>query len=87
MARGESSIIVANLAKAGNLLPALQPFAALYVLILSVLGPILTKYSEVIYKFFVDPSPRQPSLARQGEPEGSESLIHTDHEPDGPAAD
>lgn len=50
VARGEFSIIVVNLAKAGDLLPVLQPFAALYVLILSVLGPLLTKESGRIYE-------------------------------------
>src|SRR5262249_25053393 len=49
ISRGEFSIIVASLAKAGRLLPDLQPFAALYVLILAVLGPLLTKESERIY--------------------------------------
>ena len=49
VSRGEFSIIMANLAKAGGLLPVLQPFAALYVLILAVLGPLLTKESERIY--------------------------------------
>jgi hypothetical protein len=38
-----------NLARSGGLLPVLQPFAALYVLILAVLGPLLTKESERIY--------------------------------------
>jgi len=49
VSRGEFSIIMAELAKAGNLLPVIQPFAALYVLILAVLGPLLTKESERIY--------------------------------------
>ncbi|MBW7454346.1 cation:proton antiporter [Paenibacillus sepulcri] len=49
VARGEFSIIMANLAKAGGLLPILQPFAALYVLILAVLGPLLTKETKWIY--------------------------------------
>ena len=49
VSRGEFSIILANLAKAGNLLPIIQPFAALYVLILAIVGPILTKESERIY--------------------------------------
>lgn len=56
ISRGEFSIIVANLAKAGNLLPIIQPFAALYVLIMAILGPVLTKESERLYeisaKFF-----------------------------------
>src|SRR5215831_5451607 len=49
VSRGEFSIIMANLAKEGGLAPVLQPFAALYVLILAVLGPLLTKESERIY--------------------------------------
>ena len=40
---------MANLALAGGLLPIIQPFAALYVLILAVLGPLLTKESERIF--------------------------------------
>ena len=49
LARGEFSIIVANLGKAGGLLAVIQPFAALYVLILAVLGPILAKESKTIF--------------------------------------
>lgn len=49
ISRGEFSIILAGLAKAGALLPVLQSFAALYVLILAVLGPLLTKESKWIY--------------------------------------
>ena len=47
--RGEFSIILANMAFAGNLLPILQPFSALYVLILAILGPLLTKEPKWIY--------------------------------------
>ena len=50
VSRGEFSIIMANLARSGGLLPVLQPFAALYVLILAVLGPLLTKESERLYE-------------------------------------
>ncbi|MFC3801619.1 cation:proton antiporter [Cohnella sp. GCM10012308] len=50
VARGEFSIIMANMAKAGGLLVVLQPFAALYVLILAILGPLLTKESKHIHK-------------------------------------
>ncbi|MDO7786077.1 cation:proton antiporter [Desulforamulus aquiferis] len=49
VSRGEFSIILANLAKAGGLLPAVQSFAALYVLILAITGPLLTKESKWIY--------------------------------------
>ncbi|MBB6674389.1 cation:proton antiporter [Cohnella nanjingensis] len=50
VSRGEFSIIVANIGKAGGLLAILQPFAALYVLILAILGPLLTKESKLIFK-------------------------------------
>lgn len=49
LGRGEFSIIVAKLAQAGGLAPLLQPFAALYVLILATLAPLLAKESESIY--------------------------------------
>jgi len=48
-ARGEFSILIANLGKAGGLLEILQPFTALYVLILAILGPVLTKESKHIH--------------------------------------
>ncbi|MCU6797153.1 MULTISPECIES: cation:proton antiporter [Paenibacillus] len=51
MGRGEFSIIMANLAKAGGLMPVLQSFAALYVLIMAILGPLLSKESKHIYTF------------------------------------
>jgi CPA2 family monovalent cation:H+ antiporter-2 len=49
VSRGEFSIIMANIGKAGGLKPAVQSFAVLYVLILAVLGPLLTKESKKIY--------------------------------------
>jgi CPA2 family monovalent cation:H+ antiporter-2 len=49
LGRGEFSIIVAKLAQAGNLAPLIQPFAALYVLILATFAPLLAKESERIY--------------------------------------
>lgn len=50
VSRGEFSIIMANMGKAGGLLPLLQPFAALYVLILAILGPLLTKESKHVFR-------------------------------------
>ncbi|MCY8307812.1 K(+)/H(+) antiporter subunit KhtU [Bacillus vallismortis] len=50
VSRGEFSIIVANLGIAGGLSATLKPFAALYVLILAILGPLLTKKSKRIYR-------------------------------------
>jgi CPA2 family monovalent cation:H+ antiporter-2 len=49
VSRGEFSIIMANLAKAGALMAVIQPFAALYVLILAILGPLLTKENKIIF--------------------------------------
>lgn len=49
LGRGEFSIIVAKLAQSGGLLPLIQPFAALYVLILATFAPLLAKESERIY--------------------------------------
>lgn len=60
VSRGEFSIIMANLAKSGGLLPVLQPFAALYVLTLAVLGPLLTKESERIYDLLDKVFKRKP---------------------------
>ncbi|MEH6940253.1 cation:proton antiporter [Bacillus sp. JJ722] len=52
VSRGEFSIILANLAIAGSLMSIIKPFAALYVLILAILGPLLTKESKRIYLMF-----------------------------------
>lgn len=52
LARGEFSIIIVNLALAGGLTAVLQPFAALYVLILASASPLLAKESERIYGLF-----------------------------------
>ncbi|CAH0119756.1 MULTISPECIES: cation:proton antiporter [unclassified Paenibacillus] len=49
MARGEFSIIVANVGIAAGLMPKLKPFSALYVLILAIVGPMLAKESKHIY--------------------------------------
>jgi CPA2 family monovalent cation:H+ antiporter-2 len=53
LARGEFSIIIASLAQAGGLMGLLQPFAALYVLILASASPLLAKESERIYLFLI----------------------------------
>ncbi|MNP76839.1 K(+)/H(+) antiporter YhaU [compost metagenome] len=50
MGRGEFSIILVNLGKAGGLASILQPFAALYVLVLAILGPLLAKESKQVFK-------------------------------------
>ncbi len=48
LSRGEFSIIIASLALAGGLSAIIQPFAALYVLILASAAPLLAKESERI---------------------------------------
>ena len=50
ISRGEFAIVVASLATSGGLLTIIQPFTALYVLILSILGPILARESDNIYQ-------------------------------------
>lgn len=52
ISRGEFSIIMANIGKAGGLLPVLQSFAVLYVLIMAILGPLLAKESKRIYSIY-----------------------------------
>ena len=49
VSRGEFSIVLASLAQSGGLLGIIQPFSGVYVLALSILGPILTKNSGLIY--------------------------------------
>jgi len=48
-ARGEFSIIMANIGKAGGLDPIIQSFVVVYVLILAIFAPILTKESRNIW--------------------------------------
>lgn len=48
-ARGEFSIIMANIGKAGGLMPVIQSFVVVYVLILSMIAPLLTKESRKIW--------------------------------------
>lgn len=69
VSRGEFSIIVANLAKAGKLDPVIQPFSALYVLILAILGPILTKESNLIYRMLA------PVFGGRAGKSGSNSVV------------
>lgn len=46
LARGEFSVIFANLAQAGGLAVVLQPFAALYVLILASVAPLGDAFTQ-----------------------------------------
>lgn len=61
LGRGEFSIIVAKLAHAGGLVAIIQPFAAVYVLILATLAPLLARESErIFYSFARFPWRRKP---------------------------
>lgn len=52
LARGEFSIIIASLALAGGLQAVIQPFAALYVLILASASPLLAKESSRVLRLY-----------------------------------
>jgi CPA2 family monovalent cation:H+ antiporter-2 len=50
--RGEFALILATLATGAGLDPRLTPFAGLYVLVMSIIGPVLTVNSERISGLF-----------------------------------
>lgn len=82
LGRGEFSIIVAKLAQAGGLLALLQPFAALYVLLLATFAPLLAKESEAIYEFvgrvFRRRKLRSADTSETGENGGQSGLVETE---------
>lgn len=49
MVRGEFTIIVANMGVAAGLSPLIKSYAALYVLVLAIVGPLAAKESKYIY--------------------------------------
>lgn len=55
MARGEFAVIVAGLAAGAGTAGVLQPFAALYILLLALISPGLAKRSRWIYETLVKP--------------------------------
>ncbi|MGN7166861.1 cation:proton antiporter [Paenibacillus cellulositrophicus] len=68
VSRGEFSIIMANLGKDGGLMEILQPFSAIYVLILAILGPLLTKQSKSIFTFlnrWIKFKERKPGIQKE----------------------
>jgi CPA2 family monovalent cation:H+ antiporter-2 len=76
LARGEFSIIIVNLAIAGGLTAVLQPFAALYVLILASVSPLLAKESDRIYDLFVSVVERfKKLLSRRKKKETTEDEV------------
>ncbi len=68
VSRGEFSIVVASLAEAGGLLPVLQPFAALYVLSLAIVGPLLTRESQRVHRGVFAAARLAASPFRRGSP-------------------
>ena len=73
LARGEFSIIIAGLAQAGGLLGILQPFAALYVLILASASPLLAKESDRIYETVMKLVRWRPKRKKKAETEPEEA--------------
>jgi CPA2 family monovalent cation:H+ antiporter-2 len=83
LARGEFSIIIASLAQAGGLMAVLQPFAALYVLLLASAAPLLAKESERIYTLLmkvISWRPKRKKKAEQEEGEDEEPHPEQDEE-------
>lgn len=74
LARGEFSIIIASLAQAGGLLAIVQPFSALYVLILASVSPLLAKESERVYDVVMKLVRWRPKRKRRVEEIAEESV-------------
>jgi CPA2 family monovalent cation:H+ antiporter-2 len=77
LGRGEFSIIVAKLAQTGALLPVIQPFAALYVVILATFAPLMAKESERIYSALSGPLQRRKKV-QEDEPVVSDTNADED---------
>lgn len=75
--RGEFALILATLATAAGLDPRLTPFAGLYVLVMSIVGPVLTVNSEritgLLFRGRRSKSAAVPVEARQST-EGEEAI-------------
>jgi CPA2 family monovalent cation:H+ antiporter-2 len=76
VSRGEFELILASLAVAAGLDSRVAPFAALYVLVLSILSPLLSAKSFVLARWL----PRrlfssEPALEMTAEPAASEPII------------
>ncbi len=71
--RGEFALILATLATAAGLDPRLTPFAGLYVLVMSVVGPVLTVNSERITALLFRGRRQKASTAGDESDSGSEA--------------
>lgn len=58
MARGEFSIVIADLAVGGGVAARLAPLAVLYVLLTAVLGPLITRFAGTLYAHAPGPTGR-----------------------------
>jgi monovalent cation:H+ antiporter-2, CPA2 family len=65
--RGEFALILATLATAAGLDPRLTPFAGLYVLVMSIVGPVLTVNSERITDLLFRGRRQKASAVEAGE--------------------
>jgi len=65
MARGEFAVIVAGLAAAAGVAGILQPLAALYILLLALISPVLAKRARWIYETLVRPWETRRQRERQ----------------------
>ena len=70
VSRGEFELILASLAVAAGLDERVAPFAALYVLVLSIFSPLASARSDVLARLlpgrlFADPSWRRQAVARR----------------------
>jgi monovalent cation:H+ antiporter-2, CPA2 family len=69
--RGEFALILATLATGAGLDPRLTPFAGLYVLVMSIIGPVLTVNSERISGLFFRGRRRREDAAAAAASAGS----------------
>lgn len=70
VARGEFSIVIAGLATASGIEPALGPLATAYVLLLVVLGPLTARFTEPVARKVLDWRER-----RAAEPDTGQELL------------
>jgi CPA2 family monovalent cation:H+ antiporter-2 len=76
VSRGEFELILASLAIAAGLDARVAPFAALYVLVLSILSPLLSARSSVLARLLPDRLfPDEPAIEASRKPAHPEPLI------------
>ncbi|MEV8565886.1 cation:proton antiporter [Streptomyces sp. NPDC051322] len=68
VARGEFSIVIAGLATASGIEPALGPLATAYVLLLVVLGPLTARFTEPVTQRLVEWRKQRAAVPVMAEP-------------------